>query len=430
MAYFLSRTSDGKRSRWGWYLFDFANSILVINGSLYFPQWIIGTDNKVGDLWYNLVFVLSSIALLVTGPIIGLIVDRSGNRLKVLTLTSLGLVVSGIVVGISPAIADRPTRVFLALTAFFFVLVFYQLSLVFYNAFLNSVADRDHDLKYSGRALAWGWIGGIAAIFFGLLFTYGVFPSVGPGGMASILPSAIVTGVLTALALWLMRGADDPRGEMEIMRPQGNKKTVGGKMTLQFLFTNRMTLMFLIAFFLFSDAILTLQNNSTIFMDQVHSFSDDAKAYLFLMVLITGAFGALLITSLTRVWKLLSTIRIVLFGWLGVTIASAMVSSPVIFVVLFGVMGFLNGAIWNVSRVMFNRIIPDEIRNASFGIYSSFERFASILGPLAWSSFLYLSVGTERYQFAWGGMSLFIVFSLAALAMLPRDEELSNGGIF
>jgi len=45
----------------GWYLYDFANSFLIINGSLYFPQWIIGPTNTESDFWYNFAFVASSV---------------------------------------------------------------------------------------------------------------------------------------------------------------------------------------------------------------------------------------------------------------------------------------------------------------------------------------------------------------------------------
>lgn len=404
----------GRSTRWGWYLFDFANSILVINGSLYFPQWIVGQENKVGDVWFNMVFVISSIFLLVLGPTIGFIVDRSGNRLKLLTITSLGLVISGAIVGLSPAIVDQDSRVFVALVAFFFVLVFYQLSLVFYNSMLNAVAGGDNDTKYSGRALAWGWIGGIVAIFFGLVFTKGMLPSVGSAGMASILPSAILTGILVLVSLLMMRHADDRVG---IVSPAEQKPQLTVKEALRRLFLNRATLVFLIAYLLYSDAILTLQNNSTIFMDQVHRFSDDSKAYLFILVLFTGAIGAVCVTPLVRTKGLVNTLRIVLFGWIAVTIASGITNNSTTFIVLFAVMGLLNGAVWNVSRVLYHRLVPDSIRNASFGVYSTFERFASILGPIAWSSFLYLGAGTERYQIAWGAMSVFIVFSLLALAL-------------
>jgi len=53
-----SQIEDAKLvPRYGWYLCDFANSILIINGGLYFPQWIV-KSNGVSDFTYNLMFVL------------------------------------------------------------------------------------------------------------------------------------------------------------------------------------------------------------------------------------------------------------------------------------------------------------------------------------------------------------------------------------
>lgn len=414
-----SALTNQKRHRRGWYLFDFANSVLVINGSLYFPQWIVGSDNKAGDLWFNLTFVISSLVLLAFAPMIGLVADRTGNRFSCLKTTSIGLVISGAVVGIAPIIVDRDARVTIALIAFFFVLVFYQLSLVFYNSMLNAVTDPDNDLRRSGFGLAFGWLGGVVAIFFGLIFTKGWLPSIGQAGMASILPSAIVTGLLTAIALWMMRGMDVTRSNQS--RADSSPTTM--KAAFRVLLSNRATLLFLISYLLFSDAILTLQNNSTIFMDQVHKFSDDAKAYLFLMVLVTGAMGALAVTFVANAIGLSKTLRLVLVGWIFVTIASGLVTDQGYFVILFGAMGLLNGAIWSVARVMFHRLVDEKIRNASFGIYSTFERFASILGPMAWSAFLYFGTGTERYQIAWAAMAIFIVISLFVLSSIRANTN-------
>src|SRR5258705_13981417 len=61
-----------------WALFDFANSVLITNGGLYFSQWLV-VDHGVAEIWYNFALSLTSFVVLLTAPIIGKIGDRNNN---------------------------------------------------------------------------------------------------------------------------------------------------------------------------------------------------------------------------------------------------------------------------------------------------------------------------------------------------------------
>src|SRR5690348_2466459 len=124
-----SQLPPNRARRWAWYLFDFANSILIINGSLYFPQWIV-VHNKVSDTLFNSAFVISSLLLLVTGPILGRHSDRHGDPWKLLALSSLALFLGGLAIAVGPMLSNHTLMVTVELVAFFVVLYSYQLSLV------------------------------------------------------------------------------------------------------------------------------------------------------------------------------------------------------------------------------------------------------------------------------------------------------------
>ncbi len=403
--------------RYGWYLYDFGNSILIINGGLYFPQWIVKT-NGVNDFIYNLAFILSSVFLIVAAPFLGSLADRSGAPLRFLFASNAALIFAGVGVGLAPAISSDGTRIVLALSSFLAVLVSYQLSLVFYNAQLGRMAPRDLYERISGRALAWGWCGGVAGIFIGLLFARG---AAAEGGMAAILPCAIIAGVISNVSLFLMSypssNWDDVGVRPRLDRSSGFRAEVG---TLR---RNAGIWVFLVAFFLFSDAILTLQNNSTIYMQVVLRLSDEEKALEFLLILVTSAVGAILSSPLVRVFGLKQSLAVILASCAFVVAIMPFFMSPIQFSIIFGVMGLLNGGIWNISRVLFFRLIPTFRRNMYFGFYSTFERFASIVGPAVWSvPILLVNDEVLRYQVAWSIMATFFAISVLLLSRLQISE--------
>jgi MFS transporter, UMF1 family len=399
--------------RYGWYLYDFANSILIINGGLYFPQWIV-KSNGVSDFTYNLTFALSSLLLIVLAPLLGSLADNANSPLRYLIVSNAFLIAAGIGVGLTPGIENEHTRILLALCSFFAVLVSYQLSLVFYNTLLGKVSTPVDFEQVSGRALAWGWAGGIVGIFLGLLFSDKVASI---GGMAAILPCAIVAGILSSISLYLI---SKPAGFASQLTPTSTHQTSGGLLSdIAGLRYNGAIWVFLLAFFLFSDAILTIQNNSTIYMQVVLGLTDYEKAFQFLLILITSAIGALVSAPLVRVLGLKRGLIFALFGCTVVVEITPLFVVPIQFSIVFGVLGLLNGVVWNISRVLFFRLIPITRRNTYFGFYSTFERFASIIGPVVWSIPVSLvQQDILRYQLAWMVMGIFFLLSLVLLVRL------------
>src|SRR5689334_919316 len=73
--------------RVAWSLFDFCNSFVIINGSIYISQWV--TSHGVSEFWYGFTFSASTVALLLTAPMVGWIVDRTARRVTWLRAQSI-----------------------------------------------------------------------------------------------------------------------------------------------------------------------------------------------------------------------------------------------------------------------------------------------------------------------------------------------------
>src|SRR3989344_8883960 len=262
-----------KRNVFFWTLYDFANSITTVVFFLYFSQWLV-VDKGVPDFWYNMIFTIGSVLLLLTAPILGSIADKNGrqqnyfNGITILTFL-LFLCVSLITLFFSH-------QVFLAILFFLIANYFYQFSFVFYNAFLHHIAPREKWGKISGIGQAGNWLGQIAGILITLPFASGAIYLVGEAGRAqTFLPSAIL---FFLLALPMLLFFKLPKRE-DFGQPayKINWKEEYGSQWSQFkeLIKVPNMGMFLLSYFFFNDAIITASNNFPIYLQNVFAVSDN-----------------------------------------------------------------------------------------------------------------------------------------------------------
>jgi len=58
-----------------WAVYDFANSIVLITFFVYFADWLV-VDKGVSDFWYNMLYTLGTLLLLLTAPVFGARADK------------------------------------------------------------------------------------------------------------------------------------------------------------------------------------------------------------------------------------------------------------------------------------------------------------------------------------------------------------------
>lgn len=403
-----------RRRRIGWYLIAFGNSILVLNGELYFTQWIVINQN-LSDVWFNLALVVVSVVLIVAAPFFGAISDQSNNMALPLRWTSLGMFLgAGGIYALTKIPLSNLGKGIIGLTLLSITLFFYQLGMVFVNALLGELVAPDQYLSTSGRGLAADWIGGV----FGVLATYpfvaGEIFGLGVGGRtAAFLPSVVLFTLFCGSGLLLLGGGDS-RSRQRSLSPRAASAYRDTLRTWRSLFSEPTLGLFLAGFFLFGDAILTVQNNAAIYLNQVMGFGDTAKSILFLLLLFMAAIGGISSGRLVELPNAARVLVLVLFGWVLVLGSVAFVQSQWLFVILFAVIGLLFGMTWTLSRGLFIAMIPAERRGQYFGLYTTFERVSTVVGPLFWSlPFLFsFHNDTERYRIAMLTMALLVAASI------------------
>lgn len=423
-----SPPASPRHVRAGWYLFDFANSFLIINGGLYFPQWIVN-DNSINQAWFNLSIALTSLASLSTGPLLGALSDRRFGPLWFLRATSIIMFISTVSIDLTArTIPDQTLRGVIGLLGFAVIMYCYQVSLILYNAMLRRLSSARRWPQLSGAGLAAGWLGGILGVFAVLPFVDGRVPYFQPAGRAqAFLPSAVFFGLLTAASLWMLQ-----RYKWPIEGDSGRAVGLGRGVwrDLRFIMAPGGALgLFLLSYFLFSDAIVTIQNNSTLYLEGVWALPDTAKALLFVTFLGAAAAGAWVsgvIGAKRGVWR---PLRWVLVAWVVTLLLAAGAASWVWFGVWFTVAGAMFGAVWTLARAGYLLLVPAAKTGEFFGIYSAYERAASLFGPVIWSGAVALYPGSQgaALRVALVSMAAIIALSVLPLSRLIRRQVALRG---
>lgn len=400
-----------------WSFFDFANSIVIINIGLYFSQWLV-VEKGVSEFWFNFMDVLATILLLLTIPAIGIISDAINKRVLFLRLTSIPIAIFTFLIGFSGLMFKGISPIIISLFSFLMVLYFYQLSLIFYHAMLADLAKRGKYGIISGVGLAAGWIGSIIGLIIILPFVKGYIPFFQPSGrIQAFIPSAIIFTFFMTLSLVFLKEPKDSTTSSGLNKISIKQSYIKLFNDIKELRNKPIILYFLIAYWLFIDAILTIQDNFPLYLEIVLKIPDTQKVFLGALLLIMAAIGALVIGRMGDKIGHEKSLKYIIIGWVIVLILLLQVSVLWQLAIVVSLIGILFGGTWTITRALYISIIPATQRSEYFGFYASTERFASVIGPLVWSGFVVglRAFGPLRYKVAIISMIFLIVLSLIFL---------------
>lgn len=405
-----------------WITYDFLNSLIIINGSLYFSAWIT-QDQLVNPFWYGFTFSISTFILLLLLPAKGALLDRFGIGRLLLFTTSVLIGISAILLTGLGHKEQRFWRIGGTLVTFGFINLLYQASLVSYNwllPHLRGVKNETDIRRVSGLGEAAGSFGSVVGALLGatLLSTF-LKTSASPR-----IDLFFWLGLLF-LILFFLDYAFLRRGINEHQNGQGREPFIQMmRSSFGLLRTRSETRRFLFAFLLFADALLTVQLYLPIFMRE-RLFLDDASASVaFAISLTAAAVGAWAFSYWGKSRLPRRTIMVCLIAWIVTLIAIGINYNARIFFGLMVLAGIEYGLIWSASRAYIIELTPTEYLGRTLGFFAVFERCASILGPLLWGTIMLLPLGlAERYIFAFSTMAGLL---LAALLTLTINRSIQS----
>jgi len=278
-----------KRNIFLWSLYDFANSIIMIVFLFYFSQWLV-VDSGRPDWWYDATLIVSSLLFIVTAPIAGQRLDRSGGKLAGVRATSTIMFFFFLLTAVVTLVL--PAQHLLATVLFTLAMYVYLMSFVYYTPMINDLTDGTDRGWVSGLGMGANYAGQVFGLLVTLPFATGAIALFGTsGGRAQTFVPALVLFGLTALPmLWLYR---DPTAGKAVVRLRLADEYAETGRTVRAVFSNRNLSLLLVAYFLFGDALLTFSNNFPIYLERVFAAPDTTKTYLTAGILIASIVGSL-----------------------------------------------------------------------------------------------------------------------------------------
>ncbi len=398
-----------------WALYDFANSFTQIAFSLYFAQWIV-VEQRISDLSFNLAFVAAAFLLLLTVPVVGFLLDTRFRRISGLRIATSAM----IIFYLATASAAIYGNGILALTLFCLGFYSFLLTFTFYTPLLVDITSVSNRGKVSGWGFLANFSGQIAVLLLTLPFAMGTLSLFGSSPRVETLFPAIVTFAIFALPMLLF--FFEPKKEQKVFQFKSEVQNLLKEAKLLFLTPG--VALFLLAHFLFYDAILTASNNFSIFLENVWRVEDLVKTGILLGIFVTAAIGSILSGFIADKIGHKKTFTYIVGGWLIILPTLALVQNFSIFMTATTLMGFWFGASWTLSRSIFSYIAPEGSRNLAFGFFGLIERASSLLGPLVWGLVAtgMISYGDDRYRLALLTMTIFVLGAFIALRFVKSSE--------
>lgn len=389
-----------------WSLYDFANTIFSMNIiSLYFPLWV--TVDKGGeDILYSVALSLSMMLVAISMPLLGAFSDRMGRRMPLL----IGLTFTSVAFTALIGVFDHLTLglIFFALANFG-----YHAALVPYDALLPQVSRGYSVGKVAGIGVALGYVGAILGILM-------VKPFVSEAGRsASFIPTALLF-LLFSLPCFFM-----VKEKKERVSPLSwhalSEEVLKIKNTLVSSARYPGLLRFLIANFIYCDAVNTVIAFMAVYANQVVGFNDSMIRILLIVSTTFAVAGSLLFGWLTDRIGAKKTLVVVLYSWI-IGLVVAMVSfSPLLFWMVGPIVGIALGGTWVSARSLVVDLSPPEKVGEIFGLYNMGGKFGFILGPLVWGAIVWMcsGLGILKYRIAIFSLLLFIIMGLSILRKVP-----------
>lgn len=409
-----------------WALYDWANSAyatVILAGffPLFFKQyWSDATNVSQSTFQLGLTNSIASTVIVILAPVLGAIADAGNSKKRLLLVfATLGILMSA---GLY-FVAQHET--YLALTLFALSIIGFSGSVIFYDALIVGICDKESYDKVSTFGFALGYLGG------GILFAFDVYMTLNPTefGFATSA-DAVKFSFLTVSIWWFIFSLPLFFNVPEIKTSQSvqmRKAIFNGFKQLKITFNNirklRMVLLFLCAYWLYIDGVDTIVRMA---VDYGMSLGFNATD-LITALLITQFVGFPAAIGFGYLAHYIGTKGGILIGiivYLLVTIWASQIQSVYEFYILAIIIGLVQGGVQALSRSFYARIIPQNQSAEFFGFYNMLGKFAAVLGPIMMGV---VSVLTQSPRISI--LSISILFIAGGILLYYVDEEKAKSAL-
>ena len=403
-------STDSRRVIWSWALYDFANSpfttlVVTFVYATYFTQAIAADPIHGTALWSRAV-TATAILVALLSPFLGALADRGGYR-KAFVAGFTWLCIAATVA----LYFVRPGQVAAALALFVVANVAFELSDVFYNAFLPDIAPQSRIGRVSGLGWGMGYIGGLLALTVALVTLvqpetpwFGFTHADGESIRATNLLAAAWFAVFS-VPLWLFvresLSARPPAPHVFRDAVAQLRRTFAG------IRKYRQVARFLLARLVYNDALVTIFAFGGIYAAETFGFPLSEVLLFGIVVNVAAGIGAFAMGYLDDYIGGKRTIVVSLLGLIlatGLAVAATTKTSLWIAGIAIGV---FVGPNQSASRSLMGRFVPPRMENEFFGFFAFSGKLTAFIGPFLLGMLTDLS-GSQRVGFS-AVLALFVV---------------------
>ncbi len=396
-----------------WTLFDFANTafsviIVTVIYSKYFSNYVAGGKNW---LWGLSVSISMIIAALLSPPL-GAIADVSRNRKRFLLIfTLISVICTALMFYVQKG------DVLLGIVLFILANIGFEAGLVFYDAFLPNLTEKKNFGRVSGYGFAMGYIGALAV----LLIIMVLLPAeTSPDYIFYVRLSFVVAAaffLFFSIPLFLF--VSEPKLSLQLKKSAIRIGLQKSGRTLRALFVHKeypSISRFLLAFFLYNDAIITIIAFASIFASKILMMTDEQIIYFFVIVQSTAVAGSFIFGIISDHIGPKKTITITLVIWLFVVVGAFLVQNVFQFYLVGLSAGLSIGSSQSCSRSLMALLTPHEREAEFFGFYDGlFGKSSAVVGPL------FYGIIADLFNQRFAALAIGIFF-LVGLIILQRVE--------
>ncbi len=420
-----------------WAFYDWANSVypLVISTSV-FPIFYESVTSKIGtgpkgdviqflgmdvrnSVLYSFVVAASFLVVSFISPILSGIADYSGSKKGFMRFFCY----LGAIATMTLYFFDTSHIEWSMLSIFFASIGFWN-SLVFYNAYLPEIADREHHDKISAKGFSMGYFGA-TLLLIALLILMG---SLIPGVPQIITPQE---GFLIVGIWWISFSHVTYRYLSSSKSPHKITKQILGngfrelKKVWGIIKTMKRLKRYLYSFFVFSMGVQTIMLMAVLFAKkEVFTGPNDGNTGLIISIILIQIIaipGAYLFSYFSKKIGNIKTLIIALFVWIASCIfAYFFVSNPMMFYIMAGVVGFVMGGTQSLSRSTYSKFLPETEDTASFfSFFDITEKIGIVIGMVI---FGYVERVSGDMRMSVLALIIFFILGVILLFRVPQED--------
>ena len=422
------------RERVAWCTFDFANSAfptiaLTAFGGPYFVGVLVGPEGlSLGPLHvgpvsaWGLAISLSMVLVTITSPVMGAIADRSGKKRSLLAGYVAVCVAATVGLGFCAPGAGLAAFALYVLANFAF-----EGAYVFYNAFLPELTSADRIGRLSGYGWALGYGGGLFALVLCkplVPATYDAEHAAGASNVFFLVAAWYLVFSLPALLVLRDRAVPSPP-------PEGYVRAALSQLarTAQGLRARKAILIFLVAYFLYNDALTTVIEFVGVFTKEALAFTPGDNVTLFLVLNVIAAPGAALFGFVLDRIGGKRALRITLVLWILVVIGAVLTHTRAMFWVVASLAAVVIGATQSSSRAFMAKLAPRDRTGEFMGLLALSGKASAVFGPILYGAVADVAADSSSpgagHRMAIGVIGSFFVIAWFVLGRVDEAKALA-----